>query len=70
MSASEVLGISYTSLAYANLLVGPPDQPRISRSTQVYSQEALWYTGNEEGEQALYDLGPPAELATGKMDEI
>ena len=24
---------------------------------QDYSQETLWYTGNEEGEQDLYELG-------------
>ena len=44
----------------ADRLAGPTDQPRISRSTLVYSQETLWYTGNEEGEQDLHELGLPA----------
>ena len=43
------------------LFAGPTDQLRVSRSTQDYSQETLWYTGNEEGEQDLYELGQPAE---------
>ena len=43
------------------VLAGPTDQPRISRSTQVYSQETLWHTRNEAGEQDLYELGQPAE---------
>ena len=45
------------NITMKSLLAGPTDQPRISRSTQDYSQDTLWYTGNEEGEQDLYALG-------------
>ena len=43
------------------------DQPRITRCTQDYSCEALWYTGSEEGEQDLYEPGQPAELVTWEL---
>ena len=42
-----------------SLLVGPTDQPRITRCTPDYSYDVLGYTGSEEGEQDLYEPGQP-----------
>ena len=49
-----------------DVLAGPTDQPRISRSTQDYSQETPWYTGNEEGEQDLYSSGSQQKASNRK----